>query len=411
MVFEHSSAPASIKPHKSKYRDDETPLPLSSDPRVIRGSATALARKVAASKSSTKKMMSQSVDMSEYGRQLPRPTYEFEVKGHVGPDVDLSDYLIAKDDGILPKMKEVISQTDAFKDRPPSPAYKPRKTGIDGATQVEDVRELFDFDMESTPIVDVIVSKTLEQAILEVRHEEELSALEVAASEFKDVMAKEKDWQRAREAESLDELMSHSAEMGKAQHRGTEQKRVTTAVGGMQCMQQLLPGIFENAVEDLYVSKEWPRPERQEVELNAWPHVINKLRLTYKANGECKKIIEEIAEEAQKKYEELTHVTKPPRNDRCVLLNVLVKAASGEGDDAAVPAKKIDPIKIYGSVSCVNIVKQIRDQCAEKEMPILEVNVSLLAEFFLGVIGRRIAIDGAIINFSEWLPDELTLSV
>ena len=55
MVFEHSSAPASVKPSqsKTKYRDDETPLPLSSDPRVVRGSTTVLARKIAASKKNT----------------------------------------------------------------------------------------------------------------------------------------------------------------------------------------------------------------------------------------------------------------------------------------------------------------------------------------------------------------------
>ena len=93
MLFEHSSAPASVKAShsKTKYRDDETPLPLSSDPRVMRGSTTVLARKIAASKKMSKKLLSQSSsDDNEYGRQLSRPTYQFEVKGHVGPDIDLS---------------------------------------------------------------------------------------------------------------------------------------------------------------------------------------------------------------------------------------------------------------------------------------------------------------------------------
>ena len=60
--------------------------------------------------------------------------------------------------------------------KPPSPKYIPKKTGIDTATQVEDVfykklnfkLELFDFSREVRPIVNVIVTKTLEQSMLEI---------------------------------------------------------------------------------------------------------------------------------------------------------------------------------------------------------------------------------------------------
>lgn len=51
--------------------------------------------------------------------------------------------------------------------KPPSPKYIPKKTGIDTATQVEDL-ELFDFSREVRPIVNVIVTKTLEQSMLEI---------------------------------------------------------------------------------------------------------------------------------------------------------------------------------------------------------------------------------------------------
>ena len=44
---------------------------------------------------------------------------------------------------------------------PPSPSFIPKKIGIDAATQVEDY-ELFNFDIEVVPILDVIVTKTLE---------------------------------------------------------------------------------------------------------------------------------------------------------------------------------------------------------------------------------------------------------
>lgn len=410
MVFEHETQPHSVKPSKTKYRDDETPLPLSSDPRVIRGSTTSLSRKVAASKRGIKKTMSQSVDMSDFGRQLPRATYEFEVKGHVGPDVDLSQYLVAKDDGVLPQKKTVVSQTDAFKDRPPSPAYKPRKTGIDGETQVEDVRELFDFDVESAPIVNVIVSKTLEQAIFEVRHEEELKALEEVADAFQQDMVQEKQWQQQREGETEAEMKKHTSEMKKAMDRKKEEGLVRRAVAGTACMQQLLPGIFENAVNDLYRDEVWFPPEREDIEVNVWPVARDNLRLAYRANGDCAKLIDEIAQEAVKKYEELTHIVKPRIEERCVLLQIRPKTVAAP-EEGVPPPKDIEPIKIYGDVSFESIIVSMRQLCVESELPPYELTVAMLQSYFETVTGRRICRDGAIINFSEWLPDQLTIEV
>ncbi|RKO93328.1 radial spoke protein 3-domain-containing protein [Blyttiomyces helicus] len=68
------------------------------------------------------------------------------------------------------------TQTDAFLDRAPSPLYIPQKSGVDVATQVYD-GELFDFDYEVAPILEILVGKTIEQALMEVHEEEELELL------------------------------------------------------------------------------------------------------------------------------------------------------------------------------------------------------------------------------------------
>jgi hypothetical protein len=68
------------------------------------------------------------------------------------------------------------TQTDAFLDRAPSPLYIPQKSGVDVATQVFE-GELFDFDYEVEPILEVIVGKTIEQAMMEVMEEQELDML------------------------------------------------------------------------------------------------------------------------------------------------------------------------------------------------------------------------------------------
>lgn len=67
-------------------------------------------------------------------------------------------------------------QTDLFLQRPPSPPYIPAKIGVDFATQIEE-GDLFDFDMEVQPVLEVLIGKTIEQALIEVIHEEELAEM------------------------------------------------------------------------------------------------------------------------------------------------------------------------------------------------------------------------------------------
>lgn len=76
------------------------------------------------------------------------------------------------------KVPEAIAstQTDPFLDRAPSPLFIPRKTGKDVATEILD-GELFDFDSEVQPLLDMLIGKTLEQAVMELSEESELASL------------------------------------------------------------------------------------------------------------------------------------------------------------------------------------------------------------------------------------------
>jgi radial spoke head protein 3 len=75
-----------------------------------------------------------------------------------------------------PPEQEVEAQTDFYIDKPPERLFKPRKFGVDKETQVLD-GELFDFDIEVAPILQVLMNKTLEQARMEVLEEEELKLM------------------------------------------------------------------------------------------------------------------------------------------------------------------------------------------------------------------------------------------
>ena len=93
--------------------------------------------------------------------------------------IDLTEYLISKDDAAGDRRVEahVESQTDPLNDLPPQAPYIPRKTGVDATTQIDPEDNLFKFDLEVEPILEVLVGKTLEQSLLEVQEEEELSHL------------------------------------------------------------------------------------------------------------------------------------------------------------------------------------------------------------------------------------------
>jgi len=97
------------------------------------------------------------------------------------PAVDLTKHLVAPEEKI--QVETADTQTDEFLPEEPPEAYVPQKTGIDAYTQVED-GELFKFDDEVEPILDVIVCKTLEQALMEVDEEYELEAMKVFKGEF-----------------------------------------------------------------------------------------------------------------------------------------------------------------------------------------------------------------------------------
>lgn len=84
----------------------------------------------------------------------------------------------------MPEETTVKTQTDVFLPKPPTPKYVPKKTGIDKITQIGDY-DLFEYDREVQPILNVLLTKTVEQAILEVEEETELEEIRKFKAEYK----------------------------------------------------------------------------------------------------------------------------------------------------------------------------------------------------------------------------------
>lgn len=76
---------------------------------------------------------------------------------------------------VLPD-KHADTQTDTFLDRPITPLFIPQKRGVDAETQIEN-DDLFDFNLEVEPLLEVIVGKTLEQGLMEVLFLDHLTSI------------------------------------------------------------------------------------------------------------------------------------------------------------------------------------------------------------------------------------------
>jgi len=125
-------------------------------------------------------------------KQSKKKISPYEIKPSANPKVPANlEFFLTDSTDIKPPQTNIDCQTDTFRERPKSPPYVPKKTGRDVSTQVED-NELFNFDREVTPIVDVISTKTVEQALIEIEEEEEI---------FRIKTFKEAFWRRRQEDE------------------------------------------------------------------------------------------------------------------------------------------------------------------------------------------------------------------
>jgi len=182
------------------------PTNLMHDKRVHRGSTTAsvvLHQPDPMSMKQAPRRRNDKANRTQKRSGTPEP-----VVGRKHMDIQTDSYMEELTERI--KAFEAETQTDFILERPQSPLFLPTKTGLDIATQVEE-GELFEFDIECEPILDVIASKTLEQAMMEVLEEEELASL----------LAHQADYEKNRNAETLEVQRMEQAE----ERRHKEMKR------------------------------------------------------------------------------------------------------------------------------------------------------------------------------------------
>nr|CAD7456901.1 unnamed protein product [Timema tahoe] len=151
-----------------------------------------------------------------------------------------------------PPSKDQSCQTLMLMDRPDSPIYVPAKTGIDVETQILP-GELFDFDHEVLPILEVLIGKTLEQSLLEVLEEEEMAELRAQQQRFLARKCEERlkvGQLEEQERRLQEEVTRRTQEFRRACMDQTQaQERVAAAVLTRGYLRDLLPSVL-SGLED-----------------------------------------------------------------------------------------------------------------------------------------------------------------
>ena len=117
-------------------------------------------------------MDGQKVDYDEqFSQQQQMEMYQQQQQMMPNHDwIELDDHYNMKNESEI--------EPDYYIDRPPSATYIPDEEGTDQAIQVHNYdADLFDFQMEAEPILQVLVGKALEQARIEVIEQHENAVL------------------------------------------------------------------------------------------------------------------------------------------------------------------------------------------------------------------------------------------
>mmetsp|Transcript_26549 Transcript_26549/g.47682 ORF Transcript_26549/g.47682 Transcript_26549/m.47682 type:complete len:685 (-) Transcript_26549:292-2346(-) len=184
--YQFSAEPRAVQARSSKYRqvifEPPPPANIMFDRRIVRGNTYAAMIIPSSTQQEMERM--QDLEQNRQKRLLERQRQlreESEMQSKPQP-FQVGAYEEAKPEGyeeIRDRPAAIVTQafTDFYVDRQPEAEFKPDPKGLDKNTQIEG-DELFDYDLEVEPILQVIVGKTLEQARMEVSEEDELAEAE-----------------------------------------------------------------------------------------------------------------------------------------------------------------------------------------------------------------------------------------
>ena len=241
-------------------------------------------------------------------RDQARVTSPDAISGRKHMDIQTELYLEELTDRV--EDADNFTQTDAFLDRPPTPLFIPAKTGLDVHTQIEE-GDLFEFELESRPIIEVLVGKTIEQALLEVLEEEELSALREQQRQFE--QKRHAETVETQRLEEQDRRRTHEKEKRMQQQREAllrereTAKKIAARAFAKSYLTDLVPSVFDALTAHGYF---YDHVEREIVE-DFIPWLMGEVKGNLDKSVEARSLLDLLIMDALG-YNEVT--SKPPES-------------------------------------------------------------------------------------------------
>jgi hypothetical protein len=311
-TYTFASQPRALNQRK-KYRDlpnvSETPSHpvygnIMYDRRVIRGSTYAQ-RTLPASAQPDPLEVQRQQEVKRRRRaanQQVRVRTPEPVEGRRHTDVQTELYLEELSERI--EEADVECQTDAFLDRPKSPMFIAAKSGVDCATQILD-GELFDFNVEVRPVLQVLVGKTVEQALIEVMEEEELANLREQQRIFHELRTAELVEQQRLEEEDRRRRLEKERRMEQQQEALKVEEETKEKIAARSFAQSYLADLVPSVFGLLQENRYFYDPIERGVENMFIPWLLDQCTEQLDRNQLSRQILDEIIRDAVRTKNEL----------------------------------------------------------------------------------------------------------
>lgn len=227
------------------------------------------------------------------------------------PPVDGRNHMTMQTDDYLeeitdrPIEQDVETQTLPNMDRPASPLFVREKIGFDVETQIEP-GDLFDFDLEVEPILEVLVGKTLHVAMLELMQEEELEAIRTQQEEFENIRNIELAEVQRLEAEIKRKAHERERRVQQEKKRLEDRRRLEETIAARAFSNQFLGELHLNVFDVLAQQGHFFDPVQREVEELFMPDLLSGLAsgaASYEAASQIAWELLEAARQRAKAFE------------------------------------------------------------------------------------------------------------
>jgi hypothetical protein len=306
--FSYSSQPhaAPVK-RAGKYRDENEDQAnavqnLMHDPRVVRGNtysakmmSSSLGREGANLGKTNTRQLNPATKRKFVGRRGSTPP---PVDGRVHMNMQTEDFLEELSD--RPVEVDQETQTHTFMDRPATPLFVRAKTGRDVDTQILP-GDLFDFDLEVEPILEVLVGKTLHVSMLELMQEEELEAIKRQQEDFEAIRNVELAEVKRLEAEARRKQQEKDRRIAQEQKRVADKKELEEKIAARSFAYQYLSTLHSNVFELLEEEGYFYDPLQKEVEEVFMKDMLEGLKQKAQAYEAARAVAEELIEGARQK--------------------------------------------------------------------------------------------------------------